>query len=58
MTVTREPFDVYLGYGQLVRVVVGVFDVARLREPLAQRRLLSQYLRQVSAAVLAHVARV
>lgn len=57
VTVTREPLDVDLRYGELVRYVVSVLDAARLREPLAQGRLLPQYLRQGGGAVLA-VARV
>lgn len=57
MTVTREPLDVDLRYGELVRDVVGVLDAARLRESLTQGRLLPQYLRQGGAAVLT-VARV
>lgn len=57
VTVTREPLDVNLRYGELVRYVVGVLDAARLRESLAQGRLLPQYLRQGGAAVLA-VARI
>lgn len=57
MTVTGEPLDVDLRYGELVRDVVGVLDTTSLREPLTQGRLLPQYLRQGGAAVLA-VARV
>lgn len=57
VTVTRKSLDVNLWYSELVRYVVGVLDAARLRESLAQGRLLPQYLRQGGAAVLA-VARV
>jgi len=57
VTVTREPLHVDLRDGELVRYVVGVLDAARLRESLAQGRLLPQYLRQGGGAVLA-VARV
>lgn len=57
VTMTREPLDVDLRYGELVWYVVSVLDAARLRESFAQGRLLPQYLRQGGAAVLA-VARV
>jgi hypothetical protein len=57
VAVAREPLDVDLGYGQLVRQIVRVIDAARLGEPLTQGGLLPQHLGEIRVAVLA-VARV
>ena len=57
VAVAREPLDVDLGDGQLVRQIVRVIDAARLGEPVVQGGLLLQHLSEIRVAVLA-VARV